>query len=150
MYIDAQQLFSDAQALAGTAVSTNVINLGSLRFFATGEPVGVMFSVDVAADVADADETYQFDIQTDDNAGFATPVVLARLAFGVAGFPAASKLAAGYKFAISLPKCDLLESYLRVNYTLGGTTPSVTVTAHLVPLSMVPMEHTYADAIVIS
>lgn len=149
MYQDAQQLFSDAQALSATAVSTNLINLGVANR-ATGEVMCVLFSVDVAADVADANETYQFDIQTDDNSAFSSAVVLNRLAFGVAGFPAASKLAAGYKFALVLPKSDLTEAFLRVNYTLGGTTPSVTVSASLMPYALVEQLHIFQDATQIS
>lgn len=149
-YLDAQQLFSDAQALSATAASTNIIDLGSVRHLGTGESMAVSFSVDVAADTASANETYQFDIETDDGSGFGSPVVLNRLAFGVSGFAAASKLAAGYKFAMLLPKCDLVERYLRVNYTLGGTTPSVTITAHLTAAKLVQMEHVFADGFTIS
>jgi hypothetical protein len=149
MYQDAQQLLSDAQALSATAASTNLIDLGAANR-GTGEVMCVMVSVDVAADVANADETYQFDIQTDDNAAFSSAVVLNRLAFGVSGFPAASKLAAGYKFALVLPKCDLVERFLRLNYTLAGTTPSVTVSASLMPYKLVEQLHVFADAITIS
>lgn len=150
MYQDAQQLLSDSQALSATAVSTNLIDLSAVRHLGTGEPVAVVFNVEVAADTGNADETYQFDIETDDNESFSSPVILSRLAFGVSGFPAASVLAAGYLFAIPLPKTDLLERFLRVNYTLGGTTPSVTVSASLVPLSFVQQDHIFADGITIS
>lgn len=150
MYQDAQQLLSDAQALTVTAASTNLIDLSSVRHLGTGEPMAVMFSVDVAADVASGNETYQFDLETDDNSSFSSAVVISRLAFGVSGFPAASKLAAGYVFALPLPLSDLLERFLRVNYTLGGTTPTLTVTSSLMPLSLVEQRHIFADNITIS
>lgn len=144
MYIDAQQLFSDAQALVATAPSTNIIDLSSDRNIGIGEPMCVAIEVDVAADVADADETYQFDVQTDDNAGFATPTVIASRV--VAG----ALLFAGARVAIGIPADLSAERFLRVNYTLGGTTPSITVTAHLQPQNTLQAEAVYPDGYTIS
>ena len=42
MYTDAQNLFSDAQALTVTADSTNVIDLGVDRNVGQGEPLAVV------------------------------------------------------------------------------------------------------------
>jgi len=58
--------------------------------------------------------------------------------------------AAGSRFFINVPPNTSFERYSRLNYTLGGTTPTVTVTAHLVPLSFVQNEQVYADNITIS
>jgi len=57
MYIDAQGLFSDAQALTATAASTNIVDLGSDRNIGVGEEMVVAIFLDVAADDGDADET---------------------------------------------------------------------------------------------
>ena len=58
-------LFSSAQALTATADSTNVVDLTqSARQIGAGQPMWVHFNVTVAADVANGDETYQFNIAT--------------------------------------------------------------------------------------
>lgn len=131
MYLDAQNLFSDAQALSSTAVSTNVIDLGVDRDVGDGEPMCVLITVDVAADFTTGDETYQIDIQTGSTA---TPTtVIARRIPVVTASNATSELGLGAKLVIPLPKEN--QRFLRLNYTLGGTTPSVTLTAALVPMS---------------
>jgi hypothetical protein len=139
MFVDAQQLFSDAQALVATAVSTNVLDLSSDRNIGQGEPMAVVINVDVAADVASGDETYQFDVQADDAAAFASPIVIARRVFAVTGAPSepTSRLAADSRVVIPIGSDLSPERALRVNYTLGGTTPSITVTTYLQPMSMI-------------
>lgn len=144
MYLDAQQLLSDAQALTATAASTNIIDLGSDRNLGVGEPMCVVINVDVAADFTSANETYQFDVETDDNASFSSATVIGRRII------AASLLTAGSRHVIGLPADFSAERYLRVNYTLGGTTPTITVTTHLQPQNMVQAESVYADNITIS
>lgn len=142
MYVDAQQLFSDAQALTGTAVSTNLIDLRSDRDIGRGEPVGVLIQVDVAAKTSDGNETYQFDLQTDDNDSFSTATVLARRIIDKAS------LTKGSRWLIAVPLDN--ERYLRLNYTLGGTNPTITVTAFLQPQSMLQTDGQYPDALTIS
>ena len=68
MFLDAQNLFSDAQALTATAVGTNVIDLSQDRSIGNGEPMGVVFTVDVAADQTTGDEDYTFDVEYSGNA----------------------------------------------------------------------------------
>ena len=77
MFIDSQLLLSDAQALTATADSTNVIDLGSDRDVGRGCPMALFISVDVAADVASGNETYQFQLETDDNAGMSSSTIVA-------------------------------------------------------------------------
>lgn len=137
MFIDAQNLFSDSQALTATAASTNLIDLGVDRDIGVGEPLAVVLTVEVAADATTGNETYQVDVETDDNSSFSSASVIARR------IPTAAELALGTVMVIPLPNTN--ERYLRLNYTLGGTTPSVTLTAHLAPLSMVQNNRTYAD-----
>lgn len=132
MYTDAQNLFSDAQALTATAVSTNVIDLGVDRDIGDGVPMGVLITVDVAADGTTTDETYQFDIQTGSTATPTTVIARRILTY--------TELTAGSKWCIPLPKDN--QRYLRLNYTLGGTTPTITVTALLMPLSMIDGKNT--------
>ena len=144
MIIDAHQLFSDAQALTATALSTNVINLSQDRSIGNGDPMAVVFVVDVAADQTTGDEDYQFDIEYASTAAIDTNrKLIGRRIFesGTPGAPAedADLLVAGFQFAIPIPPSALSESeqYLGVRYTLAGTTPTITVTAFLQPMSMI-------------
>lgn len=144
MIIDAQQLYSDAQALTATAVSTNLIDHGIDRNIGIGEPLAVVVIVDVALDRTTGDETYTVTLQTDDNAAFSSATT-------VAGPVSMTTYAAGTKFVIAVPPDTVTERFTRLNYTLGGTTPTGTVTAFLQPLRMVGVGENvyYADAITI-
>ena len=137
MYVDSQNLFSNSQALTATAASTNLIDLGVDRDIGVGEPLAVVLTVEVAADATTGNETYQVDVETDDNSSFSSASVIARR------IPTAAELALGTVMTIPLPNTN--ERYIRLNYTLGGTTPTVTLSAHLAPLSMVQNNRTYAD-----
>lgn len=122
MIIDERLEFSDAQALTGTAALTDVIDFGSARQLGVGEPLYWVLSVDVASDRTTGDETYSFALQTDDNSAFSSAATLITYAFPAAVVPA------GTRIAFALPT-NLIERYLRVNATLGGTTPTVTISS---------------------
>lgn len=152
MILDAQQLFSDAQALTATAVGTNVIDLSSDRSIGTGEPMAVLFSVDVAADQGTGDEDYTFEVEYASNAAQTTGRQLIGRRIFESGTPVAPAqdadlLVSGFQFYIPIPPTSLSESerYLGIRYTLAGTTPSVTVTSALVPLSFVNKYNTFAS-----
>lgn len=144
MFLDAHCLFSDAQAVSSSAASTNYINLSAAQNIFDGEPLAVVINVDVAADGTTTDETYAFAIQCDDNTSFssATSLVSQTITYG--------NLTAGSKHVVPVPVGAAVEKYLRVYYTLGGTSPSVTVTTYLQPLSMVEKLKIYADGITVS
>ena len=137
MILDSLLKFSDAQALTATADSTNVIDLGNDRDIGKGEPMALVVTVGVAADFTTGDETYQFQLETDDNAAFSSATVVGDVTV------AAANLAAGDKVVIPLGQTN--ERYLQARYVLGGTSPSVTVDAYLQPLSMVDASATYAS-----
>lgn len=137
MILDSLLKFSDAQALTATADATNVIDLGNDRDIGKGEPMALVVTVGVAADFTTGDETYQFQLETDDNAAFSSATVIGDVTV------AAANLAAGDKVVIPLGHSN--ERYLQARYVLGGTTPSVTVDAFLQPLSMVDASATYAS-----
>lgn len=144
MYVDAQQLFSDAQAVTADAVGTNVIDLGSDRSIGTGEPMGVVFVVDVAADQTTGDEDYTFDVEYASDAAQTTARKLIGRRIFESGTPTAPAmdadlLVAGFKFVIPIPPTVLSESerYLGIRYDVTGTTPTITCTAFLQPLSMI-------------
>lgn len=157
MFLDAHNLFSDAQAVTADAVGTNVIDLGSDRSLGNGEPMAVLFTVDVAADQTTGDEDYTFDVEYASNAAQTTGrQLIGRRVFesGTPTAPAqdADLLVAGFKFYIPIPPTALSESerYLGIRYDVTGTTPTITVTAALVPLRLAQAEATYPDSIVIS
>ncbi len=72
MFVDSQLLFSDSQAVTATAVGTNVVDLSLARNIGEGEPVGVVFTVEVAADQTTGDEDYTFDVEFATNAAQST------------------------------------------------------------------------------
>lgn len=121
MYVDAQLLLSDAQALTATAVSTNIIDLGSDRDIGPGRGLSFVLTTDVAADSTTGNETYQVDIQTDDNSGFSSATTICSYVI------LAAALTAGSIHVLPMPNTN--ERYVRLNYTLGGTTPTWTVTS---------------------
>ncbi len=137
MSLDGQHQLSNSQALTATAVSTNLYNSGSDRNVGIGEPMAVLINVEVAADFTTGDETYQFDIQTDTVVGFGSPTVIASRAI------LAAALTAGSFHVLVLPKDTSAEQFLRMNYTLAGTTPTVTISAHLMPLKDIQADVVY-------
>ena len=141
MYIDSLLKLSDAQALTATADSTNVIDLSSDRDIGKGQAMAFVVSVGVAADVADADETYSFQLETDDNASMTSSTIVA------GGAIAGASLTAGSLHAFPIATAN--EQYLQGVYTLGGTTPSVTIDAWVAPLCDVEQYVAYADNITI-
>lgn len=157
MILDKQMQFSDAQAVTADAVGTNVLDLGQDRAIGTGEPMAVLFSVDVAADQTTGDEDYTFDVEVASDAAQTTArQLLGRRVFesGTPTAPAqdADLLVAGFKFYIPIPMTALSESerYLGIRYDVTGTTPTITVTAHLMPLSMCEMQVTHPNGYTIT
>lgn len=147
MMLDALLKLSSAQALTATAVSTNTIDLGNVtpkRDIGNGEPLGLMVSVGVAADFTTGDETYEFQFIQSANADLSSQDILGRVAV-VAG-----SLTAGARVVIPIPKGSVTKRYIGARYVLAGTTPTVTVDADILPLSMIEEYKAYADAITIS
>lgn len=127
MYLDALGLVSDAQALSATAFSTNTIDLGSgtpARDIGAGEPVGFGITVDVA--LAGTAPTFSVDVVESDNANLSSPVVLSSRTI------LAADLTAGSTHWIDVPQASgSRKRYLGLRFNLGGTTPTITVTAWL-------------------
>lgn len=127
MLIDSQLSFSDAQALTATAASTNVIDLSQDRNIGIGEPISVVLTVDVA--LAGTSPTFAVSLQTATDAAFTTPVTLLTMPT----LSGASAMPQGLKLDILYPGGPEMLQFLRLNYTLGGTSPTVTVTAEVQP-----------------
>lgn len=157
MILDAQMQFSDSQAITADAVGTNVIDLGADRSIGTGEPMAVVFVVEVAADQTTGDEDYTFDVEyasaAAQNAG---RQLIGRRVFesGTPTAPAqdADLLVAGFKFYIPIPPTVLSESerYLGIRYDVTGTTPTITCSAYLQPMSMCESLPTFPNGYTIS
>lgn len=143
MFVDSLLLLSDAQALTATAASTNVVDFSLDRNVGVGEPMCVVISLDVAADDADGNETYVAALQADDNDSFSSAVEI-----GSATITRGD--VAGSKYVIVIPPDGRDEQYLRLNFTLGGTTPSVTVTAFVQPVNMLQNDYYYANGYTVS
>jgi hypothetical protein len=117
----------------------------------------VFFQVDVAADQTTGDEDYSFEVEyasaAAQNAG---RQLIGRRVFesGTPTAPAqdADLLVAGFIFYIPIPPTKLTESerYLGIRYDVTGTTPTITVTAGLIPQSFVQADNSFPDAVTIS
>lgn len=125
MIFDAQNTFSDAQAITVSTPSTNTIDFGKLsrpikgaanlrRDLGRGGKVPLRLQMVEAALAAGA-ATLTVDLQTDDNPAFSSP----KTVWTSGPIPKAS-LVAGYVFAIdSLPR-GTDERYARINYTVAN------------------------------
>jgi hypothetical protein len=157
MVIDSHGLFSDAQAVTADAVGTNVIDLSQDRSIGTGEPMAVLFTIDVAADQTTGDEDYTFDVEYASDAAQTTARKLVGRRVFESGTPTAPAedadlLVAGFQFYIVIPPTDLSESerFLGIRYDVTGTTPTITVTAALIPLSFEDKKPIYPKGYTIS
>lgn len=135
MYVDSKQAFADGQVLTTTAVSTNVIDLGVDRNIGAGEAMAVMVSSSV--DAGGTAPTLQFEIQTDDNAAMASATVIGTS-------EELTSLVAGQKIVLPLGLNN--ERYLRLNLITGGTSPTHTIDAYLMPYSGVDAKTDYDNA----
>lgn len=153
MIQDEQNKFSDSQAFSSTgAVGTNVIDLGVDRAIGSGEPMAVLFNVEVAADQTTGDEDYTFDVEYASDAAQTTARKLIGRRIFESGTPTAPAedadlLVAGFQFAIPIPPTGLSESerYLGIRGILAGNTPTITVSAVLQPMSMIQSNEVYQD-----
>jgi len=148
---------SDAQALTATAVGTSSIDLTVASSMGTGEPMAVVFTVVTAADVADTDEDYTFEIEYATDAAQTTGLEpLGEVSYEsgtpTAGTRDADLLVAGHQIVIPVPPVAASETarYFGVRYTLAGTTPSVTMDASLVPMSAIREFTPYASGFTVS
>lgn len=144
MILDAHLTLSDAQALTATAASTNYYDAGAARQIGDGEPLAAYITVDVAADFTTTDESYVIALQSDDNTSFSSATTLATRTVTTA------ERAAGSRIVIPFPPAAPAERYYRLYYTLAGTTPTVTLTAQIQPMSMLQNERVYAGGFTVS
>ena len=147
MILDAQTLLWDAAALSTDAASTNTYDTGAAgNDISVGEPLCAVVSVDVAAAVAGT-ETYELQVIQSASANLGTPDILVSCFFTTAR--ATTLLAAGKLFVVPIPPGSITKRSIGM-YFNGENSAGITVTAWIAPLSMVPREKVYADAITIS
>lgn len=114
MYVDAQNQFDAATQHLTTEASTNIIDLGSPRNIGVGENLYFVAIVVVAFTDAGSDSTMTLALQTDDNAGFASPLTAQTI--GTFGALAA----AGSRLVARLQPDTINERFLRVGYTVAN------------------------------
>lgn len=144
---DVQNQLSDAQAITADAVSTNTIDLGNAtikRSIGDGEPMCVLISVNVAADATTGDETYVFEFIQSANANLSSPDILSSR-----DIPRA-QLTAGSAHVIGIPPKAITKQYIGMNYNVGGTTPTITVTTFVMPQKDIDTYVNYAKGYTIS
>lgn len=147
MFLDALGLLSDFQAVTVTAFSTNTIDLGNVtpkNKIGDGEPMAILVTVDVSADFTTTDETYAFDVVDSPNANLSAPVILARYT------RTAAQLVAGSIHVFPVPPGSPTNRFFGLQYTTGGTTPTITVTSALVPQALADKIRMYAKGYTIS
>lgn len=120
MILDAQNEFSDAQAVTSTAISTNVIDLGAtntLKDIGAGESMYLVILTQTTATDVSSDATLAVTLESDSTADLATSATVhyttGTLAF--AAFATAGTVLA----AVRLP-IGSYERYLGVRYTVAS------------------------------
>lgn len=128
MILDAQTLFSDAQALTASAASTNLIDLGAAgRDMGRGRKLMIRLNVDTALTDSGSDSTVTVTLQTDDNDSFSSATTAQTL------FTIAATAAAGTVYRAYVAPGALDERYCRLYYTMNnGNLSTGAVTAAMV------------------
>lgn len=134
MLLSAEQTFSDAQNLTASGASTNVIDLGAtgtalgapaalVRDIGKGNPIPIIVQLD--ADSSGTGQTLDVAVQVDTVENFASPTTVAD-SIQLSGGSAGDRI----QIDAYLPE-NTDQRYIRLNYTLGGTTPDYTISAFI-------------------
>lgn len=118
MMLDQQLLMSDAQALTATANSTDYIDAGAARNLGSGQRVALV--VHVSAQGGTSPTIQAVFVGADDTAFSTNKITIA---------DSGTKAAPGVGFIRMAIPAHTAKRYFRVEYTLGGTSPTYTVTA---------------------
>lgn len=134
MIFSAEQTFSESQVVTATGASTNLIDLGATgvvlgapaprdRDLGKGRPIPIVVQLDI--DATGTNPTLDVTLQVDTQENFASPTTVAT-AQQVAGGAAGDRVSLFY-----VPE-GTNQRYLRLLYTVGGTSPSYQLTAGIV------------------
>lgn len=152
MIIDGQTTLWNAAALTATAVSDFAYDLGAAAVTSgtiadptSGEPLCVAMAVLVAADSTTGNETYEFDTISATASDLTTgQVIIAKYVI------LAANLSAGTLVIFPLqPHAVPAQRYLGMKAVLGGTTPTITVTAWITSMKMVQTYKAFSSKIVV-
>jgi len=135
--IDNALRLGTAQAFSASGATTDYWDNSKARNLGDGEPLCMVFTITTA--LAGTTPTCSFAIQSDSSTGFGSAVTHETVA------PAAALQVAGAQFALPIPPGVSISQYVRGYLTLGGTTPTVSVTTDIVPMSMVKKTALYAS-----
>lgn len=127
--LDKNLQFSDSQALTVDVDSTNHFDATTDRDLGPGEPMAVVVFAETA--FGGTTPTIAVSIETDDNNSFSSGTVIATSE----AFTPAALTAANDQIVVVLPMTN--ERFIQLNYDMEGTSPTLTVSAYLMPLSLV-------------
>jgi len=144
MILDELNMFSSAQAITATAVSTNSVDLGAADIdLGSGENLYVHLNVDVAFTDSGSDSTVTVTLVTDSDPALGSATAVQTLGT----FAALSAI--GTKIIARIQPNLTLERYVGLNYTLAnGNLTTGSVSAYLA--HGVDTSKAYADNITIS
>lgn len=134
MFMDADLLFSDAQAVTAAAASTNYYDTGPLatgnaRNLGVGEELYIAISVDTTFADTGSNSTLTVALETDDNTSFSSAAVVATLLT----IPALAAAGTIYFVRMPIETTVPYERYLRIYYTPNnGDLSAGAVTAAIV------------------
>lgn len=125
MYVDSQTLFSDAQAVTATAISTNVLDLNGatssnvplLQDIGNGIDIYLIVTTTTTATDTGSDATLTLTLESDSTANLATSATV-HLSTGALAF-ATYATAGSTLFATKLPNGNY-ERYLGLRYTIAS------------------------------
>lgn len=144
MYVDAQLLFSDAQAVTAAAASTNYIDLGAVRDIGTGEPLYLVCVCDVAMTDSGSDSTLAVAIEGDSTTTFTPDATETMFTFSAASAAGTVKIA-----RLDPGSAPLQYQYIQLKYTpASGDLTTGSFTAFLT--NNIQKWTAYADNITIS
>lgn len=123
MILDNETLFSDDQTLTADAASEDIIDLGIARDIGVGKPVPIV--IQVTQTFTGTSPTLQAALEVDDNSAFSSAKVV--VTTGTLTDPQV-----GDRLNLNYVPEGTDERYVRLNYTVGGTSPSGKVTAGVV------------------
>lgn len=137
MYLDIQNELMSKAAIAGAAVvSADTFDIGAVNSdVSIGELMAGLFVVTTAAAGAPAATSYLFEVITSAAANLGSPTVIASATALTAG----GRLGVDQEVIVPIPQGSITQRYLGFRVTpTGGTTPTMSVSAHYVPLKEIP------------
>lgn len=155
--LDQQTVLWDNVALSSSGYSTNSYDCGAIPSApvspngaaldpSVGEPLAMVIFVTVAATV-NGTQTYQWEItESASTTPSSSPTTLVTVAFTTT--QAATILAAGGVVVIPIPPGSITQRYISGHFT-GANTPSISITAAILPMRDVTIQKYYSSAIVV-